>query len=537
MKRLIGKLFINNVLLPCSSAQEIKQDQFFLILQFSSFFLWPCLQYSLPQNKLSTPTCSSFGILVTMVGKNAARTDKDKRVNKNWVVDMEERYQSYGPDIDQYYLNCQRKRCIYRWPNDLVIASGMLWHHTPHMASFGPYHHGEDHLQLMEHHKERALYKILNRSGVSLYSLISSLEGIKQELMDSYDNLDPELSSDLFLRMMLLDGCFMLELLRTADPDRVEPYETVFNRAGMVSITVVQRDMLMLENQIPLLVVKKLLEVETSGGIDADAYLNQLIFSHYGFQHPPISEIGSSLHILDAYRKRLIIGGVVEEERPPSIRRFLGHYINEGLNYMPLAILFLLLAIPFLLHWIFRGRNLKPGYVRSATRFHEAGIEFKKRRLDSGLKITFDRKRGLLTLPYIDLDDYTAAIYMNLIAFERVHPELRNNQDVTSYVTFMYNLIDTAEDVSLLSSKGVLRNQLGSNNCAAEVFNKMADGIPNWPDEQLHEDLRSYAASDWNAARAYMNHVYFKNTWTTMSLFAAIVLLALYSVLAVKSGK
>ncbi|KAF3789452.1 hypothetical protein EJ110_NYTH18255 [Nymphaea thermarum] len=40
-------------------------------------------------------------------------------------------------------------------------------------------------------------------------------------------------------------------------------YETVFNMAGMVSITVVQRDMLMLENQIPFLVIKKLVEVET----------------------------------------------------------------------------------------------------------------------------------------------------------------------------------------------------------------------------------------------------------------------------------
>ncbi|KAF3789447.1 hypothetical protein EJ110_NYTH18238 [Nymphaea thermarum] len=74
-----------------------------------------------------------------------------------------------------------------------------------------------------------------------------------------------------------VDGCFMLELLRTADPDRDEPYETVFNKAEMVSITVVQRDMLMLENQIPFLVIKKLVEVETGCLPHCQGHLQLLI--------------------------------------------------------------------------------------------------------------------------------------------------------------------------------------------------------------------------------------------------------------------
>ncbi|KAF3777071.1 hypothetical protein EJ110_NYTH46899 [Nymphaea thermarum] len=637
-------------------------------------------------NKHSTLTCSSFGILVTMVGRNAARTDKDKMVNKNWVVDMEERYRSYSPDIDQYYLNCQRKR----WPNDLVVALGMLWHHTPHMAYFGPYHHGKDHLQLMEHHKERALYKILNRSGVSLYSLISSLEGIKQELMDSYDNLDPELSSDLFLRMMLLDGCFMLELLRTGDPDRVEPYETVFNKAGMVSITrkrameedrlawvaklesrsreyddarylekmsktsiyklpsdlinvsgpssnyaprmasfgpyhhgkphlkpmefhkeralyriqartqvplsrfvyslmqveqqvrdsycdidpdmsseaflkmmlldgcfmlelllfdgrllqspslnggaetayasvgredfgspnyilsrfdpifsrhgkehaftLLRRDMLMLENQIPLLVLKRFLDAGKEGKVGNSVDLNRLIAKFFDFPSFSLPDLG--LHVLDVYRKCII--------RSPE---------QSSNQHAPL---------PFP-----KGIDLIGECVASHNRncstetSTEKGILRSKRQ--SGLNIKFSRY-GVLTLPFIKIDSHTAPVYMNLIAFERMHPEA--GCQVTSYVAFMDDLIDTAEDVSLLSSNAIVRNDLGSDDAAANLFNRLGDNIvlvddPNDHTCQIKRQLKVYASSAWNVWRAHLRHTYFNNPWSLLSLSAAVFLLAL----------
>ncbi|KAF3784202.1 hypothetical protein EJ110_NYTH30844 [Nymphaea thermarum] len=126
------------------------------------------------------------------------------------------------------------------------------------------------------------------------------------------------------------------------------------------------------------------------------------------------------------------------------------------------------------------------------------------------------------------------------MAFERMHPKLRNHE-VTSYVSFMVTLIDTAEDVCLLCSRGIVNNLLGSDEHAANVFNKMGDGIVECLDDELYDQLQSYVASDWNAFKAYLKRNYFQNPWSGLSLLAAVVMLVLtfiqtlFSVLAVEN--
>ncbi|KAF3777064.1 hypothetical protein EJ110_NYTH46886 [Nymphaea thermarum] len=115
---------------------------------------------------------------------------EEKNENENiCAIDIQRKYESYDPSEHESKLELERK-CIYRWPNDLVFTSSLSKHRTPHMASFGPYYHGEEHLKRMEHHKEKALYRILKKSKVSTSVFIESLKGVEQELRDSYDNLD-----------------------------------------------------------------------------------------------------------------------------------------------------------------------------------------------------------------------------------------------------------------------------------------------------------------------------------------------------------
>ncbi|KAF3777068.1 UPF0481 protein [Nymphaea thermarum] len=476
---------------------------------------------------------------MTMTQRNAGTTSEEKKENKDsWVDVIQQNFELYDPSA---YHTRLEKTSIYKWPNDLVIASDVIWLHTPQMASLGPYHYGKEHLQPMEDHKERALYGILARRQVSLSNLVSSLKQVEQELRDNYDDLDPKLPSDSFLRMMLLDGCFILEVLLSHHLK--ENGEPIFSINGRLTDTVVFRDMLLLENQIPLLVLRKLLDVVQRGEINNDAYLNDLMCKSYGFK--PLLIDGPGLHILDIYRKCLIRGGPTEEQPTSSVEGFIKpvflqcepwlNVIGKGIQRTPLA-------IPIFVCRLLGKQVSKPGNMRSAMRFHEAGIEFKKAKRHSGLNITFDKKQGVLTIPYISIDDDTTAIYMNLMAFERMHPKLIGNHVVTSYVSFMDELMDTAEDVSLLCSKGIVRNFLGSDEDAAKVFNKLGDGIMDCLDSELYKNLQSYVASDWNAARAYLKRNYFHNPWSILSLLAAIVLLVLtfiqtlFSVLAVKQA-
>ncbi|XP_031497429.2 UPF0481 protein At3g47200-like [Nymphaea colorata] len=474
--------------------------------------------------------------------RNAATTSEEKKEDKDsWVVVIQQNFELYNPSA---YHTKLAKRSIYKWPNDLVVASDFIWYHTPQLASFGPYHHGKKHLQPMEHHKERALYRILKRSKASLSNFVNSLRQVEQELSDSYDDLDHQLSSYPFLKMMLLDGCFILELLLSdgqPNENSSDTYEPIFRTDGKLTNTVAFQDMLLLENQIPLLVLRKLLEVVERREIKDDAYLDCLICNFYEFKSMPIDRPG--LHVLDVYRKCLIMDSTTEEQTTPSVGFIKSVFLQcePWLYAISQGIKRILLAIPILVFRLLSKQISKPGNMRSAMRFHEAGIEFKKGN-NSGLKISFDEKHGVLTLPYISIEDHTAAIYMNLMAFERMHPKIQNHE-VTTYISFMDDLIDTAEDVSLLCSRGIVRNLLGSDEDAAKVFNKLGDGMTFTPDEELYEDLQSYVASDWNAARAYLKRNYFQNPWSILSLLAAIALLlltfiqTLFSVLAVTKGK
>ena len=75
---------------------------------------------------------------------------------------------------------------------------------------------------------------------------------------------------------MIIDGCFMLEVLRTAAADSLlidqsqhpqqydyAPNDPIFSNHGKLHLMpYLKRDMLMLENQLPMLLLERLLAIE-----------------------------------------------------------------------------------------------------------------------------------------------------------------------------------------------------------------------------------------------------------------------------------
>ena len=79
-----------------------------------------------------------------------------------------------------------------------------------------------------------------------------------------YDNLDEKWLTegrDEFVQMTVMDGCFLLESLeRYFDYPRGNP---VFSYHGCLTLyTAIQSDIVVMENQLPLLVLYTLLAVE-----------------------------------------------------------------------------------------------------------------------------------------------------------------------------------------------------------------------------------------------------------------------------------
>ncbi|KAL0408516.1 UNVERIFIED_CONTAM: hypothetical protein Sradi_1786000 [Sesamum radiatum] len=123
------------------------------------------------------------------------------------------------------------KRCIYRLPTHVTDQDNNSY--KPQVVSIGPYHHGEPHLKPMDDHKHHALLHFLKRSEKPFHLYVEALAQVVQELKDAYDQLDPVWQDDTnaFLKMMVLDGCFILEILRMDTADYA-PNDPLFSEHG-----------------------------------------------------------------------------------------------------------------------------------------------------------------------------------------------------------------------------------------------------------------------------------------------------------------
>lgn len=164
--------------------------------------------------------------------------------------------------------------------------------------------------------------------------------------------------------------------------------------------------------------------------------------------------------------------------------------------------------------------------IRSAKEINEAGINFKKSNSKSLKDISF--QCGDLWLPPIVVDESIESMFLNHMAFERLHVGVGN--EVTSYVFFMDSIIDTAEDVSLLHDKGIIQNAIGSDTAVAKLFNSISkDATPDLANKlnSVHEEVGLYCQQRINKWKANLKHTYFTNPWVIISVIAAFVLFTL----------
>ncbi|KAA8529952.1 hypothetical protein F0562_034444 [Nyssa sinensis] len=414
---------------------------------------------------------------------------------KDWVIKVNDKLEQMA-DIETE-MEHWKKRSIYKVPSCVTDLNKKAY--QPQFVSFGPYHHGKEHLKPMEEHKQRALLHFLKRSNKPLESYYNSLAEVVQDLKGSYDSLDVKWQDDTkgFLQLMIVDGCFMLEVLRTATQtlDDYAENDPIFSHHGkLYFMPYLKRDMLMLENQLPMQVLDRLIAIENEKAEQDEDFVNKLILK-FCLSSKSFSSVGKCLHLLDVYRKRLLW------ERP-GLKKHRHKSSRRGVHQS--------------------GDEI----VRSAAELNEAGIRFKKIKGGSLKSITFHG--GVLRLPVIVVDDSTESLFLNLIAFERFHVGTGN--EITSYIFFMDNIIDNAKDVSLLHSYGIIQNAIGSDKAVAKLFNSLSKDITLDPESSLdlvHKAVNKYCEQRWNEWRANLIHTYFRNPWACLSVIAAVFLFAL----------
>jgi len=246
--------------------------------------------------------------------------------------------------------------CIFKVHTQLRKVNEKAY--DPVMVAIGPYHRGKDDLRLMEDHKLHYLQLLLqrrNESSVETYiKAIRELEGRARR----YYAEPISLTTDEFVEMMLLDGCFIIELFRKfARTDlRGDQCDPIFRLDWMFFN--LKRDLLLFENQIPFFLLTKLLEItevpnQQDNLIDLAVLFFQVSLLPFG------RRISASSHesFIDIEH---LLALLYKSVTPPSVKI---EDTKEKLNSIP-----------------------------SATELQEAGVKFKKLENGSFFDIKFNNR-------------------------------------------------------------------------------------------------------------------------------------------------
>ncbi|EOA22630.1 hypothetical protein CARUB_v10003300mg [Capsella rubella] len=431
-----------------------------------------------------------------------------------------------------------RSCCIYRIPHTLEQVNDKAY--APKIVSIGPYHHSSDkqHLKMIEEHKKGYLKMFVSKTkdnDVYLSHLVDVVSGLEKKIRDSYsENL--EFSRQKLIKVMILDGCFilMLFLIVSGKIEHTNPKDPIFMLRWI--LPTLRSDLLLLENQVPLFVLKVLLETSK---LAPSTTLNMLAFKffNYSLEKPEgFWEKHNHLrakHLLDLIRKTFI-----PASPPPitpkqcCINIFTGPGPGEN-SRTETSQNTCLGKISFPKKRTEAQTSSPPprpflGLIVSASKLQLRGIKFKRREnVETPLDISF--KNGLVEIPLLVFDDFISSLLINCVAFEQFN--MKCSTEITSYVTFMGCLINTVDDATFLVEKGIIENYFGTGEQVSLFFKNIGKDISFSICKSflsnVFEGVNEYTSKGCHVQWAGFKYTHFNTPWTFLSSCAALMLLIL----------
>ncbi|XP_049391727.1 putative UPF0481 protein At3g02645 [Solanum stenotomum] len=382
--------------------------------------------------------------------------------------------------------------------------------YTPKIVSIGPYHKKNPQLGPMEKYKLLYLRRFLKRrEGVDVKSWIGILEEIKEVVLRRYDNIE-NVDTDEFCKMLLLDGCFVVEFIRECSEIYPEEENKIIDFVDY-KYNQLLRDLLLLENQLPFF-IHKILHLMT-------AKTDEL----------PLEKLAITLfrHVVNL--GYMSADGLIFDNEKCDMKHLLEvvHVVSCPRNSDE--------------KWAIDNETKWNKVMPNATELSEAGVRFAKVNQTTSL---FDIKfeNGLMTIPYIDVVDSTETLLRNFIAYEQQSTELQYLY-FSDYAIFMDHLIDSDKDVSLLRRKKIIANWIGEDKEVASLFNKIGNGVTTYSNfyyrKVFLEAAKHCDEKPWNRKMASLKHNYFSSPWVGASTMTAVILLiltAIQTILAIISA-
>ncbi|KAG6645292.1 hypothetical protein CIPAW_08G112300 [Carya illinoinensis] len=388
--------------------------------------------------------------------------------------------------------------CIYRVPDYLRKLNEESF--TPLVVSIGPFHHSKEGLKIMEKFKMRCLERFLQHSNCNVEDLLDTIKSLEGNVRRCYAETI-HLSSDDFVKLILLDACFVIEYFISEWGMLWSPEDTVLLKPWLTDT--IKRDLRLLENQLPFFVMDRLFNINASelDLLNVPSSFTRLsigFFSKYNIQGSTPRDDLEIKHFVDMVRTLLL----------PSSKAEL---VRDEVGIV--------------------------GHLYSASQLNDAGVEFKVSYSKSLVDLQFTN--GALEIPYLELDTNMEPTLRNVAAFELCH--YPDNAHVGDYIVLMSFLLRTTKDEDLLIEKGILVNWVGENNAATAFFNNLCPHLfltnMNTSYIRQAENLNAFYKAPWHAWKATFKQDYFSTPWRTFSTLAAVTLLVLTLIQTVCSLK
>ncbi|KAI6682387.1 hypothetical protein NL676_036268 [Syzygium grande] len=320
--------------------------------------------------------------------------------------------------------------------------------YNPRVVSIGPFHRNRPALRAMEAQKVRFYERLMTRMAyedrdVGIKTAMMKLE---PDARRCYSEEFEDISTDEFVDMMVLDGCFIVELMRLShesnqDEEGQFVEEPIFATRWMLpNIT---RDFLMLENQLPMFVLQEIFNLTT---FDQDATpLNKLALLFMEPLSPQkgqytdikLNDKGEHHHLLALFHSSFI---------PSDIRplRERGARWNRQENF--------------------------PGklWVHEAKRLRRAGVRFKD---NPGNLLNIEFANRELKIPTLFIDEWTGPLLRNLLAYEQCNAFALPY--ITCYAIFLNSIIEDLKDKEILQDAGIIYQSVDEDEEVVDLINSL----------------------------------------------------------------
>ncbi|XP_020196630.1 putative UPF0481 protein At3g02645 [Aegilops tauschii subsp. strangulata] len=491
--------------------------------------------------------------------------------------------------------------------------------YCPQFIGLGPYHHRHPELYGMERYKIDAARRALKRllcaaAGPShdvLDELVNELMGHDLKVRAHYHRY-LELSREALSLMMIMDGAFLLEFLTihhhtAAEGERegegassswTKRMEHLVDLGGSgtgrkSAHGLILRDMLMLENQIPLfvlamikakcssvsvdeasrrltLMVTELMRElcpfkmeghfpETSCDVTKHAHLLELLYHLVVPVVPTPTDTTENAHTTPPFSGHIVEmpepeGGGQGQEKPSACTgnehammqlfefialKLKGGRLGKVMKPIELVVKApwnKLAGIPGVESFMSADASQQEITIPSVSELVSSGVKFKPTSgdLSTASTIAFDRKTATLRLPVVTLDGNTEVVLRNLVAYES--SAASGPLVLTRYTELMNGIIDTDDDVALLRKRGVVLNHMKKRDGeAAKLWNGMSRSVQHSRVPALDkviEEVNRYYDGRWSVKTKRFMRKYVLSSWKMLTFLATISMLLLTTVQA-----